>query len=76
MTRSIELPETTFTQLELMVRRRGYTTLVEYLSKWAEMEANRPRATLAEIDQLRDEMLAKYGSFSDSTQMIREDRDR
>lgn len=40
-------------------------------------EAMRPKLELAnELRQMRDELRKKYGTFSDSTPLIREERDR
>jgi plasmid stability protein len=40
-------------------------------------EAMRPKLELAnELRQMRDELRKKYGTFSDSTLLIREERDR
>lgn len=51
-------------------------TLEESLRELLQQEALRPRRELAhKLREMREELRNKYGTFSDSTALIREERD-
>ena len=61
--------------LRLRARSQGQS-LEGALRDLLHQEAMRPKLELAnEFRQMRDELRKKYGTFSDSTALIREDRD-
>jgi plasmid stability protein len=61
--------------LRLRARENG-TSLEGELKKLLRQEAMRPKRELAEeLHHMRGELREKYGTFSDSTALIREDRD-
>jgi plasmid stability protein len=62
--------------LRLRARSIGQS-LEGSLRELLHQEAMRPKLELAsELRQMREELRKKYGSFSDSTVLIREERDR
>jgi plasmid stability protein len=61
--------------LRLRARSKGQS-LEGALRELLNQEAMRPKQELAsELRQMREELRKKYGTFSDSTALIREDRD-
>ncbi len=61
--------------LRLRARSKGQS-LEGALRELLRQEAMRPKLELAnELRQMREELRKKYGTFSDSTVLIREDRD-
>lgn len=61
--------------LRLRVREKG-NSLEGELREMLRQEAMRPKRELAEeLHRMRGELREKYGTFSDSAALIREDRD-
>lgn len=61
--------------LRLRARSHGQS-LEGALREWLRQEAMRPKQELAhQLRQMRDELRKKYGTFSDSAALLREDRD-
>lgn len=61
--------------LRLRARSKGQS-LEGALREWLSQEALRPKLELAnDLRQMREQLRKKYGSFSDSTALIRKDRD-
>jgi plasmid stability protein len=62
--------------LRLRARSKGQS-LEGTLRELLHQEAMRPKQELAgELRRMREELRKKYGTFSDSVALIREDRDR
>jgi hypothetical protein len=62
--------------LRQRARSQGYSSLEGALRDWLREEAMRPKRDLAdELRRMRGELKGKYGTFSDSAALIREERD-
>lgn len=77
MGRAVDFSEETYTQLEKMAQTLGFENIERLIKQWLwEAELRRRQELAHRIDQHREEMLAKYGVMSDSTEIIRQDRER
>ena len=75
MNHTLTVSEETFAHLQRETKARGFET-VEQLLEECHGGANRRREVVQRIDALREYLKDKYGTMPDSTELIREDRDR
>lgn len=77
MSKTIAIPDATYDRLVLVAQQQGLSGVEELLENWAQVEERSPRKeAIDRIRTLHAQMAAKYGRQSDSTELIREDRDR
>ncbi|MEO6458431.1 MAG: antitoxin [Chloroflexia bacterium] len=77
MNRAVDFSEETYTQLQETARRLGFDNIEQLVKQWLwEVELRRRQELGRKIDKHREEMLARYGVMSDSTELIRQDRER
>ncbi|MCI0388255.1 MAG: hypothetical protein MOB07_05765 [Acidobacteria bacterium] len=74
---TLRISESLYNRLEAEAQLQG-VSIEQLLDKWErrESEIRRRHEVVREINELREEMLAKYGVMPDSTDLIREDRER
>lgn len=78
MSQTLTLSNSVYTWLQEEAQKRGLSTVEELLEAWkAEGDELRQRQEVGQrITALRERLYAKYGEMPDSTELIREDRDR
>ena len=77
MSKAVDFSEEIYTQLQKTARNLGFDTIEQLVKQWLrEAELRRRHELGRRIDNHREEMLAKYGVMSDSTELIRQDRER
>jgi len=78
VSRSLEIPDALYEQLELAAHHRGLSNIEQLLTGLMapEEETARRRQAVQRIDQLRARLTATYGEMPDSVEMIRADRER
>lgn len=77
MNTAVDFSEETYTQLQETAHRLGYDSIEEMVKQWLrEVELRRRQELGQRIDKHREEMFAKYGLMGDSTELIRQDRER
>ena len=78
MDRSLTIPDVLYEKLEDSASRRGLKDIKQLLEEWQaiEEELQSRNEAVQEIDTLRERLHAKYGGMPDSTEAIREDRER
>ena len=78
MNETLQVPANLFKRLTLTAELRGFESIVELLDEW-QMEEDRKRAELAatfrRIKLIRERIRERTGIQSDSTLLVREDRD-
>jgi hypothetical protein len=74
---TLTISESLYSRLEAEAQLRGIN-IEQLLEEWEqrESEIRRRHEVVREINELREEMFAKYGLMPDSTELIREDRER
>lgn len=77
MARTANFSDETYSQLEKMARNLGFDSVERMIESWLwEAELRRREEVGRRIDEHREQMYAKYGLMEDSTEMIRQDRER
>lgn len=78
MDRSLAIPESLYERLEASASRRGLKDIAQLIEEWQALEEQRQNRSevIRQIDSLRERLLAKYGEMPDSSELIREDRER
>jgi len=78
MRKSLMISDALYQRLEMTAQIRGLQTIEQLLEQWqANEDQVRQRAvTVNRIDAIRDRLMATYGEMPDSTDLIREDRER
>ena len=77
MSKAVDFSEETYTKLQETASRLGFDSVEQMVKQWLwEVELRRRQELGRRIDEHREEMLAKYGVMSDSTELIRQDRER
>lgn len=77
MGRAVNLSEETYTELEKMAHSLGDGDIERLIKQWLrEAELRRRQELGRRIDEHREQMFAKYGVMPDSTELIRQDRER
>jgi hypothetical protein len=78
MNRTIAISEELYARLESEAQSRGLRDIEGLLEEWERGETERLRREqiVKEIDSLRDRLHRMHGEMPDSTDCIREDRER
>jgi chemotaxis methyl-accepting protein methylase len=77
MSRTLIVSDDVYQRLETTARRRGFQSVEQFLTEWQSDDDNQTRqATVDRINALQERLFAEYGEMSDSTALLREDRDR
>jgi len=83
MSVSITVSEETYNKLKASAQARGKENVEQLLEDWVDEQAiewqkelNRRKEVGREIEAFREKMHEKYGVMPDSTELIREDRQR
>ncbi len=74
---TLTISESLYNRLEAEAQLRGMN-IEQLLEEWErrESEIRRRHEVVREINELRESLFAKYGEMPDSTELIREDRER
>jgi hypothetical protein len=92
MSRTLTIPDALYQRLEAAARSRGLESVERLIEQWDlptpagpppaaparpdEAELRRRDEVVRRIDELRERLFLKYGTMPDSTDLIREDRER
>ena len=78
MSQTLTISDTLYHRLETAARQRGLTSIEQLLELWQtrEVDLDQRRQAVQHIDSLRAKLMAAYGELPDSTDLIREDRER
>jgi hypothetical protein len=77
MSRTLVIPDQLYDNLDAAARTEGLGSVEELLTKLASVLPRGSRRRAGErISNLRERLQQKYGQLSDSTPLIREDRER
>jgi len=71
-----DIEETVFGRLQLRAKNHGRTTADEARLIIEEALSDRPADAWAGVDAIRERLAASGRTFSDSAELLREDRDR
>lgn len=83
MSVTLTVSDKTFQRLKAVAKTKGKENVEQLLDEWSlptdsasEIELTERRMVAKRIKAFRQKMFEKYGTMSDSTDMIREDRNR
>lgn len=77
MSRTLDIPDSIYNWLAEEAANRGLDSLTAVLEQIKhEGRIGRRKEVAQRIDEHREQLYAKYGVMSDSTELIREDRER
>lgn len=78
MSRTLTIPDELYERLEAEAQAHGLQGVESLLNSIARRKNSLSdrREAVRSIDALRDELFAKYGEMPDSTELLREDRER
>jgi hypothetical protein len=78
MSQTVTISNELYTRLELTARRRGLDDVEQLLGQWLTSEDERQRRAEAvpQADGLHTRLLETFGEMADSTDRIRDDRER
>ena len=78
MSRTLEISDELYSRLEAEARRKGLESVESYLevSHLKDVVVDRGEAAARRVLELREQFSKKYGKMPDSTELIREDRER
>lgn len=83
MSVTLTVSDKTFQKLQISAKQQGKKNVEELLDEWSghsdsetEREFTEPRLAVERIKAFRRKMSEKYGTMADSTDYIREDRNR
>lgn len=76
MGKTLTVSDDVYEQLERLAKAQGAGNVEALLARLWQDELRRRREVGRRIDALRERLFAKYGYLGDSTEMIREDRER
>jgi hypothetical protein len=78
MSQSLTVSDTLYERLQSAASARGFHTIEELLEHWqaTDEEMRRRAEAVRRTDALYEELSARYGEMTDSTDLIREDRER
>jgi hypothetical protein len=78
MERTIRIPDQLYARLEASALRRGLKDLERLIEEWEAEEEERLRRheAVRQVNEVRENFYDKYGEMPDSTNLIREDRER
>ena len=77
MSRMLTISDELYARLEAEARSRSLDSIEHLLEEWERNKGGSAhhQTAVQEIDGLRERLFAKYGEMSDSTELVREDRD-
>jgi hypothetical protein len=77
MSQTLVIPDELYARLSETARQRGLHSVEELLAEWRPREEAPSRDEAVQtINNLRARLFAAYGEMPDSTELIREDRNR
>jgi hypothetical protein len=77
MSKTVAISDGAYDNLVLRAEAQGFSSVEAFLEQWASVSSDASRSDAVDrIRQVQAEILAKYGPMSDSTELIREDRNR
>ena len=78
MSHTITISDSLYARLEAAARQRGLNSIEQLLEVLpiTEDEIRLRQEVVAQIDRLREQLLATYGPMPDSVELIRDDRAR
>ncbi len=76
MGKTLTVTDEVYEQLERLAKAQGVDSVEGLLARLWQDELHRRREVGRRVDALRKRIFAKYGYLGDSTEMIREDRER
>ncbi|MBW4538924.1 MAG: hypothetical protein KME43_07215 [Myxacorys chilensis ATA2-1-KO14] len=78
MSRSLTISDELYDRLETTAKAQGLDSIERLLEEWEQREADltQRRETVRRISQIRDRVFEKCGEMPDSTELIRQDRQR
>ncbi len=76
MGKTLTVTDEVYEQLERLAKAQGADSVEGLLARLWQDELHRRREVGRRIDSLRERIFTKYGYLGDSTEMIREDRER
>jgi hypothetical protein len=81
MNQTLTISENLYSRLQTGAQLRGLSIeqlIEQVVEEWErrESEIRRRHEVVREINELRESLFAKYGEMPDSTELIREDRER
>jgi len=78
MSQMLEISDSLYMRLQTETRRRGLDKIEELLELWHPDidDLNDRQQIVHRIDALRKQLCTRYGLMPDSTDLIREDRER
>lgn len=82
MNHTLTLSGQLYEQLESTAQSNGFNSIEEFIQKLIEVwqtrveELRRRQEQVRRINELREQLFAKYGTMSDSVELIRSDRER
>ncbi len=78
MSRTLEISDELYTRLEAEAKKKGLESVESYLevSLLKKEDKDRGEAAARRVLELREQFSKKYGKMPDSTELIREDRER
>lgn len=78
MSRSLIISDELYDRLETTAKAQGLDSIERLLEAWEQREAEllQRRASVRRIEQIRDRIFKQCGEMPDSTELIRQDRER
>lgn len=76
MSVTISVSSETYQKLENVARRKGFDDVEKFLDDWEDDELAERREAVDRIIEFQTRMGEKYGVMPDSTELVREDRER
>ncbi len=78
MSQKLTLSDSLYQWLQAEAQKRGLGSIEQLLEAWRAQhdDLRRRQAAVREIDALREALSTRYGEMRDSTELIREDRER
>ena len=78
MSRTLTISDELYDRLDSEARSRGLRSIENLLDEWgrSQEDLRQRRDAVKKIDDLRENLFAKYGQMPDSTALVREDRAR
>lgn len=75
MSQTLTISDELYVRLEHSARQQGFDSVEQLLDTWLRMVEDR-KVTVQRIDALRARLFKSYGTMPDSTELVREDRQR
>jgi hypothetical protein len=78
MSRTLTVSDDLYRQLGMSARRSGVSSIEDLLAVWQARadELNQRQQVVQETDALQKRLFAVHGEMPDSTELLREDRER